>query len=271
MLPIGLYEVALRKACSRLLHVDDSERLSAYRLWLSQNEPPNMAQIDHAQRRWLRMLLSALTSSIAKIGDLPTDLGLQLLWAHPQVRAELFELFGWLQQRIQHLGHVLTDKVNVPLRVHARYSRAEIQAAFGDAGAGDEEHAQIRVPPWREGVKFMRQERCDVFLITLTKTEKRFSPTTRYRDYAISRSLFHWESQSRTTADSPTGQRYQHHTTQGTAVMVFVRLNPEDRAFYFLGPASYLSHQAEMPMQITWKLTYPLPADLFIAYRAAAA
>ncbi len=117
----------------------------------------------------------------------------------------------------------------------------------------------------------MRQEGCDVFLITLTKTEKRFSPTTRYRDYAISRNLFHWESQSRTTADSPTGRRYQHHRAQGTEVMVFVRLHAEDRAFYFLGPVSYLSHQAEMPMQITWKLNHPLPADLFIAYRAAAA
>lgn len=108
-------------------------------------------------------------------------------------------------------------------------------------------------------------------LITLTKTEKRFSPTTRYRDYAISRSLFHWESQSRTTADSPTGRRYQEHRVQGTHIMVFVRLHAEDRAFYFLGPASYVSHQAEMPMQITWKLNHPLPADLFMAYRAAAA
>ena len=117
----------------------------------------------------------------------------------------------------------------------------------------------------------MRREGCDVFLITLTKTEKRFSPTTRYRDYAISRNLFHWESQSRTTADSTTGQRYQHHRAQGTEVMVFVRLHAEDRAFYFLGPVSYLSHKAEMPMQITWKLIYPLPADLFMAYRAAAA
>jgi hypothetical protein len=53
--------------------------------------------------------------------------------------------------------------------------------------------------------------------------------------------------------------------------MVFVRLHAEDRAFYFLGPVSYMSHQAEMPMQITWKLNHPLPADLFIAYRAAAA
>jgi hypothetical protein len=217
------------------------------------------------------MLLAALTSSISAIAELPTPQGAQVVWSHPQVRVELLELFTWLKQRVHHLGYELTQKINVPLRVHARYSRVEIQAAFGDAGADADEHARIQVLPWREGVKFMRREGCDVFLITLTKTEKRFSPTTRYRDYAISRNLFHWESQSRTTADSPTGQRYQHHRAQGTEVMVFVRLHAEDRAFYFLGPVSYLSHQAEMPMQITWKLIYPLPADLFMAYRAAAA
>jgi len=269
--PSGPHEAALRKACTRLLHVDDPERLSIYKQWLAQTSPPSVTQLSQSQGRCLRMLLSALTSSIPEIRDLSVTQGAELLWAHPQIRAELLELFGLLEQRVQHLGHVLTEKIDVPLRVHARYSRTEIQAAFGDATVDLPEHARIQVPPWREGVKFMRQERCDVFLITLTKTEKRFSPSTRYRDYAISRSLFHWESQSRTTSDSPTGLRYQQHRKQGTEVMVFVRLNAEDRAFYFLGPASFVSHQAEMPMQITWKLTHPLPADLFIAYRAAAA
>jgi hypothetical protein len=269
--PSGPHEAALRKACARLLHVDDPERLSIYKQWKAQTSPPSVTQLSQSEGRCLRMLLSALTSSIPEIRDLSVTQGAELLWEHPQIRAELLELFGFLEQRVQHLGHVLTEKIDVPLRVHARYSRTEIQAAFGDATVNLPEHARIQVPPWREGVKFMRKERCDVFLITLTKTEKRFSPSTRYRDYAISRSLFHWESQSRTTSDSPTGLRYQQHSKQGTEVMVFVRLNAEDRDFYFLGPASYVSHQAEMPMQITWKLTHPLPADLFIAYRAAAA
>ena len=269
--PSGPHERNLRKAYARLLHIDDPGRLKAYRQWLAQAKPPDVASLGKAQARWLRMLLSALTSPIADLRDLPTTAGAQAVWSHPQVRAELLGLFEFLEQRVQHIGHALIDRGDVPLLVHARYSRTEIQAAFGDVGAGGDEHAQIRVPPWREGVKFMPQERCDVFLITLTKTEKRFSPSTRYRDYAISRSLFHWESQSRTTADSPTGQRYQRHAAMGTGVMVFVRLNADDRAFYFLGPATYVNHQAEMPMQITWKLTYPLPSDLFMAYRAAAA
>jgi len=269
--PTGPHELALRQACARLLHLDDSERLNDYKQWLASPLPPSTAQLGKSKARWLRMLLSAMASSILQIKALTTDEAAKVLWGHAQVRAELIELFGFLERRTQHVGHALTEKNSVPLRVHARYSRTEIQAAFGDVATGFDEHAQIQVPPWREGVKFMRQEQCDVFLITLNKTEKRFSPTTRYRDYAISRTLFHWESQSRLTANSPTGRRYQNHRTQGTAVMIFVRLNAEDRGFYFLGPINYVSHLSELPMQITWKLTYLLPADLFIAYRAAAA
>ena len=63
-----------------------------------------------------------------------------------------------------------------------------------------------------------------------------FSPTTRYRDYAISRELIHWESQASTRAESETGQRYRRHQELGTSVMLFARLRSDDRAFWFLGP-----------------------------------
>ena len=271
VLASGPHEAELRKACARVLHVDDSDRITAYMEWLASAVPPSVDQIGKKQGRWLHMLLTALASSISEIKVLTTDQAAGVVWGHPQVRAELVELFWMLKQRTQHVGYPLTDRSDVPLQVHSRYSRTEIQAAFGDVGSGYQEHAQMQVPPWREGVKFMQQERSDVFLITLNKTEKRFSPSTRYRDFAISRSLFHWESQSRTTADSPTGRRYQDHKALGSAIMVFARLNVTDRAFYFLGPATYLKHQAEMPMEITWQLMHPLPADLFIAYSAAAA
>ena len=117
----------------------------------------------------------------------------------------------------------------------------------------------------------MGQERCDVFLITLHKTEKRFSPTTRYRDYAISRELLHWESQSSTGSASRMGQRYQQHVQQGSGVMIFARMEATDRAYHFLGPATYVGHQGEKPMQVTWRLSHPLPGDLFTQYRSAVA
>lgn len=285
----GPYEAELRKACARLLHVDDAPRLTAYLEWLKGPTAPNIDVLTKSQVRWLRMLMVGLSSSAAEIRALPLADALSLLWRHPQILIELSELFACLLQRTGHLGHRLSERADVPLQVHARYSRVEIQAAFGDVtpraadDAGNQPAAEsiransdleivrVEVPTWREDVKWMPRERCDVFLITLNKTEKRFSPTTRYRDYAISRDLLHWESQSGTTAASPTGRRYQSHLMQGSAVMIFARMDAEDRTFHFLGPATYVRHEGERPMQVTWRLAHALPGDLFLSYRAAIA
>jgi hypothetical protein len=96
-----------------------------------------------------------------------------------------------------------------------------------------------------------------------------------YRDYAISRDLFHWESQSTTSAASPTGQRYIHHAERGSRVCLFVRETNEDAQgrtmpFLFLGSATYREHRGDRPMAITWKLDHAIPADFFQVARAAA-
>ena len=44
-----------------------------------------------------------------------------------------------------------------------------------------------------------------------------------WNDLALGPSLFHWESQSTTTAVSPTGQRTIHHEARGSRVLLFVR------------------------------------------------
>jgi hypothetical protein len=106
---------------------------------------------------------------------------------------------------------------------------------------------------------------------TLDKTDGQFSPTTRYRDFAISRELIHWESQSVTRANSETGRRYQRHESLGSTILLFARLRTDDRAFWFLGPAKYVRHESETPMAITWRLAFPLPGDLFATFAAAVA
>jgi hypothetical protein len=62
--------------------------------------------------------------------------------------------------------------------------------------------------PWihREGVLAHQASATDLLFITLRKSEALFSPSTRYSDLTLGPSLFHWESQSTTTASSPTGQ-----------------------------------------------------------------
>ena len=52
---------------------------------------------------------------------------------------------------------------------------------------------------------------------------------------------------------------------------LFTRMKADDRAFWFLGPATYRSHKGERPMAITWELEVPLPGDLFASFAAASA
>ena len=115
-----------------------------------------------------------------------------------------------------------------------------------------------------EAFGFDEATRCDVFFITLKKSERLFSPTTRYNDYAISPWEFHWESQSLTRETAATGQRYIHHRERGSRVLLLVR--EENRRgqvtlpFLCLGFAEYVSHEGERPMAIRWRLERAIPA-----------
>jgi superfamily II DNA or RNA helicase/HKD family nuclease len=253
---------SLRRACGRMLHIDDLNRIHTYQQFLSSG-PQDVSALSIHDQRLLRMLAASMTGSVLE-KNTSLEAATSLLWAHPQIIAELREALEVLRQRVNHVHHSIADKAEVPLRVHARYTRTEILSGFGVGDAA--------VPPeWREGVRFVRDASADLFVFTLDKTAGQFSPTTRYKDYAISRDLIHWESQSTVREASETGQRYQKHVAMGTSVMLFARLRSDERAFWFLGPAAYVSHAGELPMAITWKLYHPLPGDLFAQFAAAVA
>jgi superfamily II DNA or RNA helicase/HKD family nuclease len=262
--PAGPAEAILRRACGRLLHVDDALRLDHYRAFLDRDTAPDSGELSTRDRRLLHMLVAPVVDKALDKTTTFAD-GVALLWAHPQVRAELRELCEVLRTRLGHVHHALDTHPDVPLRVHARYSRLEILAAFGVR----EEVAKVAA--WQTGLYWVAAARADLLAFTLDKTNGEFSPTTRYRDYAISRELIHWESQSVTRAASETGRRYQTHAQTGSSILLFARLRQDDRAFWFLGPAEYVSHQGELPMAVTWKLRWPLPGDLFAQFAAAVA
>ena len=115
----------------------------------------------------------------------------------------------------------------------------------------------------------------DAFLITLKKSDRDYSPTTMYRDFALSPSLFHWESQSTTSSTSPTGQRYIHHRERGSHILLFVRQAKTNALgtspYVFLGPADYVSHEGDRPMAITWRLRQPMPTEVYQASTVAVA
>jgi hypothetical protein len=156
----------------------------------------------------------------------------------------------------------------VPLALHARYSRAEVIAALG-FGDG------VKPKVTQGGILWMPDARCDVFFVDLRKAERDYSPTTMYHDYAINRELFHWESQSRQTPRQPTVQRYINHEAEGSSVLLFVRERKTfelgTQPFSVLGPVSYVDHRGERPVAFTWRLSIPMPEELFEVARSVAA
>ncbi|HYW32888.1 MAG TPA: DUF3427 domain-containing protein, partial [Gemmatimonas sp.] len=263
VLAAGPHEKTLRRACGRLAHVDDADRLGKWRAWLRAGAPPDIDTLSEYDRRLLRMFLAQVLDQAAASSATLND-GVSMLWEHPQILSELGELFDVLVGRISHVSFPLAVPEGVPLRVHARYTRLEILSACG-IGEGATALA------WQSGVWYHGVAAMDLFAFTLDKTSGQFSPTTRYKDYAISRDLIHWQSRSTTRAESATGRRYQSHKQLGSHVLIFARLNADERAFHFLGPASYVSHTGELPMSVTWRLHHALPGDLFQVFAAAVA
>ncbi len=259
----GPNEAALRRALGRLLHVDDRARTDTFHRLASLAEPPQVSSLGERDRRLVHMLVVGLANQQLS-GSPSLQQAVDLVWAHPQVLAEVSELSAVLDRRIDHVHTSLSTHPESPLQVHARYSRIEILTALGLVDGA-------RAFPWQAGVYDARAASADLLAFTLDKSSGGFSPTTRYRDYAISPSLIHWESQSSTRAESATGLRYQHHERDGRAILLFARLRADDRAFWFLGPARYRGHVGERPLAITWELETPLPGDLYQAFGAAVA
>ena len=92
-------------------------------------------------------------------------------------------------------------------------------------------HMEQKRSSFREGVLYLAEKKLDVFFVTLNKSEKDYSPSTMYQDYSINEELFHWQSQSRTTEESLTGQRYLNQVTSGGSVLFFVREYKKEGAF----------------------------------------
>jgi superfamily II DNA or RNA helicase len=257
----GPDEAALLRAVGRMLHVDDDERIDAYARFMTDASPPEHAALATRDARLLRMLVASMTNLRPTV---PIQQAIDRVWEHPQVRAELREVFSYLRGRGSHLHALLGLDVRIPLLVHARYTRNEILAAFG-IGEG------ARPNTWQTGVWWDEQSQTDLFAFTLDKSSGAFSPTTRYRDYALSPELIHWESQSATAADGGVGQRYIRHLEVGTNVLLFARLRTDDRAFWCLGPARYVRHEGDRPIAFVWRLEHRLPGDLYAEFAAAVA
>ncbi|MDP9805812.1 superfamily II DNA or RNA helicase/HKD family nuclease [Trueperella bonasi] len=262
----SLFELDLLKRIRAFTHVNDVPRIAAYRRILSElalsadtDEATEAVNAMGNAKSFVPMLFYSLwpTGAREEMVEKLVEVAKSRI-----LRDEISEVLNVREEISRTLARPLEGKfASLPIQSHARYSREELLAGFGLGTLDSEKPGNVR-----EGVKHVKELDVDLLLITLKKSEADYSPSTMYRDYAISPTRFHWESQSTTGENSPTGQRYIHHESRGSGVVLFVReaktgdLGTEP--YTCLGTARYVGHAGSKPMAIEWELDRPMPADL---------
>lgn len=243
----------LRKALPRLAQRSDPALLKAFATRSAPDALP-----DGRTAVALHYLRWGTTGQKLGMGSLAES---TVQWErNPSIVSEAAEIAQWRA----HHPSIPTREIPLPfpcfLRLHAQYGSAEIKAALGLATFD-------RSGPTGQGVLHAKEHRCYIHLITFRKDDRVFSPTTRYRDYPISATRLHWESQSTTSQASATGLNYLHFKEQGYTILFFARVERQidgvTAPFFYLGPAKeLLSADGDRPIRMVWELEYPMPASL---------
>ena len=189
------------------------------------------------------------------------EASIQAIGKNKILNAEIMELMEILLDRIDYIERQIQLPYTQPLKVHSRYTRDQILSAFKFYSFDNK--ASIR-----EGVAYSKEKNTELLFITLNKSEKDFSPSTLYEDFAISETLFHWQSQNAVSPQKGKGLSYIHHQRESKKILLFVREKNEDEygntmAFVFIGEGNLEEHYGSKPMSIKWELKEPMPSYLW--------
>ncbi len=253
-------EKTFGRSIIRSIHIDSISRLKWGIEFFSTSKKPSGESLNSIQTLFLKMWASNFgeKDEISQLGNLLTR-----FWAYPELVKEYQELMEYLLNKVTHKTKFWENSAKVPLEVHSRYSRDEIMSAFNDIRDG-----KLYQP--REGVYFHKETKCNLLFVTLNKSEKDYSPSTMYHDYAISDTLFHWQSQSNTKPTTTKGKRHVEHIENDITPLLFIRNKRRDERgetepYFFVGPVDLKDWEGSQPINIVWKVQEPLPADIYKA------
>lgn len=259
-LPENKYYEQLNKGLRRLIQIDSPKYLR-YIQNLIKNDF-QLSSLDRENDRFALMFYYDLwQKGIGEFGFSSIFEGIRQVRNHQVIKDEINEIINYLSDNLNHSTKTIQFEFLNILEMHARYSRDQILAAF--------EKSTPETPfPSQEGVVVLNEINTEILLVTLNKSDKDFSATTQYEDYAISETIFHWQSQNKVRPDSPTGRSYINHKKNQKNLLLFVRENKKDiygltMPYHFLGPVEYMSYKGSRPMSINWRLEEPMPAYLW--------
>ena len=249
-------EASVVRSFRMLLHSDDPEQLALIRRVA---EAQGNYVVD-SKRTARRMQMLAYQLDHASKGE-HYEL-LQPLEALPHAKNELRQLAEVLEARSRVTRVPISGFDELPLLLHARYSRREVLTAVGY-------HTADSRPSAREGVLTLPGEKLQLLFVTLDKSDG-FHDRIAYHDYAVSVSRFHWQTQNSAGPGTETGRRYRESASNGWRFMLFVR-ETKEHAFFACGTvrlASVDDVSGAKPMNIVWTLDTALPLVAFRDFSA---
>lgn len=148
--------------------------------------------------------------------------------------------------------------INFPLKLHGVYTKDQIFVAVRTSSIDKKSSC-------REGCERNKRLNLEAMFVDIIKDREEGS-NTNYNDFAISESLFNWETQNKV---SPTSQAGQNYINETQTMLLFVRQQdsyPEDKGrtmgFTYLGEVKLVKWQGAKPIEIVWKLKTPMPASM---------
>lgn len=239
-----------------LFHVDSVRLLDYWIRYIEGDKKP-----ASEEERLMRNMLyyTFFKKHPAQNGYKDIDAGIEAVIGEDFVRDEVLQILRYNRNHVDFVAGRNEYAFACPLDLHCKYNTNQLMAAYGL-------FSEKESPEFREGVKYFEDKKTDIFLINLNKSERDFSPSTMYEDYAINSTLFHWQSQSQDRENSAKIQRYIHHRRTWNNISLFVREYKKNgsytAAYTFLGNADYVKHESEKPVSFVWKLHKPMPAEL---------
>jgi hypothetical protein len=248
-------EAKLSGRLGALLHVDDAVYLQT--IQEIAKEPDGFEAAPATDQLRAQMLTYQILGG-------PRAAGAQVLRErlaeHPLCAEELVELTTVLLARSRVDPVPIPGAEDFPLHLHGAYHIREILTGAGFL-------TESRYTPFQAGVLALHDRKMELLFVTLDKSAG-FHDRISYRDYAISPTRFHWQTQNSAGPDTPAGRRYLESAKNGWTFQLFVRarIGAPYRACGPVRLADEADVTGDRPMSITWTLEVPLPPKLFSEY-----
>ena len=254
--PMDEFTKLFENNMSRLIHINSVRYLE----FISQLID-NKFEYEHtAKNNTFALILyyDLFAKSIDNFGFASIDEGLKKFGSYPLFVDELRQIVQHLSEHLIISTKPITELgANNVLDLFGCYTREEQLAIFGRRTA----NRAGAIP--QSGCLNLDEINTELLWVTLNKSDKDFSPSTQYEDYAINEALFNWQSQNNASHQN-SGRRYVEQKTNGRKFLLFVREHKVDEygftsPYYCLGLVNYVKSHGDKPMTITWAMQNHIP------------